>query len=144
MQFYSILKIISASCHEGKKRKPTNNPTQTHKRYSQRIKLLTKAATYTLQTGSAQTIDKTLQHASTTSPEILVWEDPLVAPALGLLPLLLPEFPVLSPFANSRAPLTSWERRLRAISLTFQFLENKQPTSSIPNTYSQTDKMNSM
>lgn len=89
-------------------------------------------------------MDKTLQHASTTSPEILVWEDPLLAPALGLLLPLLPEFPVLSPFANSRAPLTSWERRLRAISLTFQFLENKQPTSSIPNTYSQTNTMNSI
>lgn len=79
-------------------------------------------------------MDSTLQHASTTCPEMLVWEDPLAAPALKLPPLPPPEFPVLSPFANNRAPLTSCERRLRAISLTFQFLENKQPTSSIPNT----------
>lgn len=102
------------------------------------MKLLTKAATYTLYTGSAHTMDRTLQQAPTTSAGALGAGGPGAAPALGLPPP--PECPVLSPWASSSAPLTSWERRLRAISRMLQFLENRQPTSSIPNTCNQTHR----
>lgn len=84
-------------------------------------------------------MDSTLQQAPTTSPA--GGEGALLAPAPGLLRPPPPECPVLSPWASSSAPLTSWESRRRAISRTFQFLENKQPTSSVPNTCNQTQSL---
>lgn len=106
---------------------PSNGPRKPARpqRCGYGVKLLTKAATYTLYTGSAHTMDRTLQQAPTTSAGALGVGGAGAAPAL-------------SPWASSSAPLTSWERRRRAISRTLQFLENRQPTSSVPNTCGQT------
>lgn len=72
-------------------------------------------------------MERTLQHDSnTTSPDTSVQPAPAPSPAPGQ---------ECSPLARRSALLMSCNSRRRAISRMFQFLENRQPTNSMPNTW---------